>query len=101
MCCIQSAASQEASVEEVEKVLKILLGYALRTPFAGPLIQHWLVEAMKSAFALRTHLGDPGLCSGTQDCFLDLDSVLNDTLSEEYADSLRCGIVSRRLLYTD
>ena len=44
---------------------------------------------MKSAFALRTHLGDPGPCTNEEDCFLDLEAVMNDTLSEEFADGLR------------
>ena len=66
-----------------------LAGYALQLPFAGPVASHWLVETMKSAFALRTHLGDPGLCTQDSDCFLDVDAVLNDTLSTDFADSLR------------
>ena len=56
---------------------------------------------MKTAFALRTHLGDPGPCTGREDCFLDLEAVLNDTLSEEYGATLRyihkvCGTCTNR-----
>lgn len=64
-------------------------GYALRAPFAGPVTDHWLVEALKTAFALRTHLGDPGACTTTSDCYLDLTPILNATLSSEFAGSLR------------
>ena len=55
----------------------------------GALGSHLQVEAIKSAFALRTHLGDPGACSTFTDCFLDLRDIMNDTLSLDFADSLR------------
>ena len=83
--------------------LKILLipGYARQLPFAGPVGSHWLVEAMKTAFALRTHLGDPGSCTSKDDCFLDLEGVLNDTLSEDFADGLRYMSIKSAYLYSD
>ena len=64
-------------------------GYSQPLSFMGPLASHLQVEAMKSAFALRTHLGDPGACSNSSNCFLDLEALLNDTLSLDFADSLR------------
>jgi len=64
-------------------------GYSQPLSFMGPLASHLQVEAIKSAFALRTHLGDPGTCSNAANCFLDLEALMNDTLSLEFADSLR------------
>jgi hypothetical protein len=58
----------------------------------GPLASHLQIEALKSAFALRTHLGDPGRCSNQTDCFLDLEALMNDTLSVDFANSLRLGL---------
>jgi hypothetical protein len=67
-------------------------GYSQPLSFMGPLAKHLQVEALKSAFALRTHLGDTGVCSKLTDpaaCFLDLESLMNDTLSLDFANSLR------------
>lgn len=68
-------------------------GYAVPLPFVGLLESHRLVEAMKSAFALRMHLGDPGDCSSPASprCFLNLTALLNDTLSTDFAAALRWG----------
>lgn len=56
-------------------------------PFAGANAQgsHHLVEAMKNAFAMRMQLGDPG----PSNSFLDLDAVLADMLSTQFASQLR------------
>lgn len=56
-------------------------------PFAGgnALGSHHLVEAMKHAFALRMQLGDPG----PDHTFLDLDEVLSDMLSAQFASQLQ------------
>lgn len=56
-------------------------------PFAGAnaLGDHHLVEAMKHAFALRMQLGDPG----PDHAFLDLDEVLSNMLSTQFASKLQ------------
>ena len=41
------------------QVLKMLAGYDLPFASSGPLGVHRMAEAMKHAFALRAHLGDP------------------------------------------
>ena len=53
------------------------------------------MQAMKHAFAMRSHLGDPGLCStnsvhGEGLCFQDMQPILADMLSSVYAEGLRC-----------
>lgn len=63
-------------------------GYPKWLSFTGDLANHWLVEAMKSAFALRSHMADPGPCNATA-CAQDIFPVLNSTLSSGFADSLR------------
>lgn len=53
---------------------------------------------MKHAFAMRSNLGDPGICKAgdmpntTAGCFQDLQQILNDMLSPAYADSLRYAL---------
>ena len=56
-------------------------------PFAGAnaLGSHHLVEAMKSAFAMRMQLGDPG----PGNAFLELDDVLANMLSTSFASQLQ------------
>lgn len=52
---------------------------------------------MKSAFAVRSFLGDPGDCSNLSSstaCFQNLTAVLEDALSPAYAASLRCTMHS-------
>ena len=65
--------------------------YALPFSFSPGIASHRLVEAMKTGFALRTHLGDPGSCTNASSCFLNLTSLLSDALSPEFASSLRCA----------
>ncbi len=66
-------------------------GYQLPMVGSGEIAVHHLVEAMKNAFALRSHLGDPG--SDSQ--FLNLTSLLEDALSPDFADMLRYRVMSR------
>lgn len=63
------------------------VGADFPAPFAGANAQgsHHLVEAMKNAFAMRMQLGDPG----PNNSFLNLDSVLADMLSTQFASQLR------------
>ncbi|KAK9843023.1 hypothetical protein WJX74_005747 [Apatococcus lobatus] len=68
--------------------LHILQGYALPLAGSGELGVYHIVEAMKNAFALRSHLGDPG--SDAQ--FLNLTSLLDDALSSNFGDLLRSDI---------
>jgi gamma-glutamyltranspeptidase/glutathione hydrolase/leukotriene-C4 hydrolase len=68
--------------------LNILAGYAAPFGGANSLAAHHIVEAMKSAFALRMHLGDPG----PNNQFLDLTALVSDMLSPSFADSLRAGL---------
>ena len=63
--------------------------YTLPYSFSPGIASHRLVEAMKTGFALRTHLGDPGSCTNASSCFLNLTSLLSDALSPEFASSLR------------
>ncbi len=86
---VWSTISAAGLLHRVTFIFPLWAGYAKQLPFAGPVGSHWLVEAMKTAFALRTHLGDPGPCTSQETCFLDLEAVLNDTLSEDFAESLR------------
>ena len=62
------------------------------------LSQHRTVEALKSAFALRMHLGDPGNCTDASNanCYLDLAPLVSDALSPSFADSLRwaCRLIT-------
>ena len=60
-------------------------GYPLPMVGSGELAVHHVVEAMKNAFALRSHLGDPG----SDGQFLNLMSLLEDTLSPDFGDLLR------------
>lgn len=62
-------------------------GAEFSAPFAGANGQgsHHLVEAMKNAFAMRMQLGDPG----PGNSFLNLDAVLADMLSTQFASQLR------------
>ncbi|KNC46429.1 gamma-glutamyltransferase [Thecamonas trahens ATCC 50062] len=48
-------------------------------------VVHKVVEAMKFAFALRTHLGDP--------CCTDIEQVMADLTSKDYAAWVRTRIV--------
>lgn len=64
-------------------------GYNLPLAGAGPLGVHRLVESMKHAFALRMSLGDPG--PGGNQSYANVAPVLQDMLSQPFADSLRCA----------
>ena len=64
-------------------------GYPKWLAFTGSLAEHRLVEAMKTAFALRTHLADSGPCTNGTICTPGTSMVLNSTLSASFADSLR------------
>jgi hypothetical protein len=53
------------------------------------------LQAMKHAFAMRSNLGDPGVCPansvhGEGYCFHDMQPILSDMLSAVYAEKLRC-----------
>ena len=64
-------------------------GFPKWLAFTGSLAEHRLVEAMKTAFALRTHLADSGPCTNGTTCTPGTSMVLNSTLSASFADSLR------------
>lgn len=60
-------------------------GYKLPLAGAGVLGTHRMVEAMKHVYAARMSLGDPGKDGE----FLDLNPLLADLRSAEYAETLR------------
>lgn len=52
---------------------------------------------MKNAFAMRSNLGDPGICkpgdvpgAAGSTCFQDLQDLLTAMLSPAYAETLKC-----------
>lgn len=54
------------------------------------------MQVMKNAFAMRSNLGDPGVCkagdipgSADTQCFQDLSKLLTAMLSPAYADTLK------------
>lgn len=69
----------------------ILAGYDLPLAGSGSLGIHREIEAMKHAFALRMSLGDPGPQGAhSKKSFVpDLEKILDDMLSFQYAESLR------------
>ncbi len=51
---------------------------------------------IKNAFAMRSNLGDPGVCGvgqqpGSGLCFQDMENLTSAMLSPGYADSLKCA----------
>ena len=53
-------------------------------------------QVIKNAFAMRSNLGDPGVCGVEQQpgsglCFQDMENLTSATLSPGYADSLKCA----------
>lgn len=59
--------------------------------------RHVHAQVMKNAFAMRSNLGDPGVCkpgdvpgSADNQCFQDLSDLLTAMLSPAYADTLKC-----------
>ena len=89
---LRSPAPKGISCPEADKGM-VWPGYQLPMVGSGEIAVHHLVEAMKNAFALRSHLGDPG--SDSQ--FLNLTSLLEDALSPDFADMLRYRGMSRVL----
>ncbi|KAK9819607.1 hypothetical protein WJX72_000222 [[Myrmecia] bisecta] len=81
-----------SSAAAVMTALQILAGYAAPFASSGALGDHHLAEAMKHAFALRMNLGDPG----SNTTFLQLDSLLADMLSPQFAATLRSSILDSR-----
>ncbi|CAL8460578.1 g107 [Coccomyxa elongata] len=77
--------------------------------FSGRSRTHRLVEVMKNAFAMRSNLGDPGICkpgdvpgSADSECFQDLSDLLTAMLSPAYADTLKSRIMDNGTLsYTE
>ena len=58
-----------------------------------------IVQVMKDAFAMRSNLGDPGLCTansvhGQGMCFQDMQPILSDMLAPVYAEKLRCPMLA-------
>lgn len=86
----------------VATILQIMAGYAQPVSSQGPLEAHRLTEAFKHAFAARTYLGDPGWGGRTfkYSPRADVEAVLTDMLSSEYADTLRAAINDNTTLPT-
>lgn len=60
------------------------------------------VQAMKHAFAMRSNLGDPGVCGanavpGVGSCIQDMQPILTDMVSPIYAENLRCDLPVKSL----
>ena len=71
-----------SSASTIMTALLILAGYDLPLAGSGALGIHRTAEALKHAFALRMSLGDVGFVP-------DLDELLQDMLSTDFADELR------------
>lgn len=77
-----------SSAITIFSALKVLEGFKI--PLAGSsfLGIHRQVEALKHAFALRMHLGDPGQ-RGAGWKIENYDEIMKDMISPEFADHLR------------
>ncbi|KAK9908735.1 hypothetical protein WJX75_002081 [Coccomyxa subellipsoidea] len=80
--------------------IQMLAAYQEPLAFSGRSRTHRIVEVMKNAFAMRSNLGDPGICkpgdvpgAAGSTCFQDLQDLLTAMLSPAYAETLKSHIM--------